>query len=668
MSANARTPTAPQGHLLHRLLQQPLNGSADQSLLDYALTNYADPEELARLSQTSWEMVEPSYAVIWREVEIMMDSVWATTNNRPGQTKRFAQWHHSVRELVVSGRWDAAWTRTIMVVEDFNPDRYPARDGEDLDPVALSDAYIPILDFIAQTTHLTRFEWHCIRLPPPTPLLPILGTKSATLDRVVVRLDGDAYQVNNLTVDEHGNAARATEAVMTFDILTEHAIWGPTAMASVEHLRLNIPHFRITLECADEESTIKLLRLLDQRVTRVFMLRIKGYRRHDMAVLPPLGTRETTVKMKDFLINWRRNIPVSYLYCEFLSTELRLIGHALHTPALTDLYLRNCTRMPDLLEHIVRDAPSLRAFGYYGILHTDDLEQLNRGDHKESFQQLERWDLLGVLDFARQVQAPLEVLDLQGAFSDANLVPYREHVFAAVQAHLPTLRQLFILDGDDTEFTRLDLVEMAACSTRLHDLRIRAVPSHRDSDMYGLMDHLPDVLARFPHLLCFLFLSHQPKSEQEHEPEYRKAIDTMLEVAEYTPLRFMGYEELQILEMPDMPDADVPRPPPMTVARFHRIYQPDDADFGYPRLVPTLSNMFEVREFEPSATRGIFSSLAADFGIPQRHVKVKPWPRRELPGTPSIGDQEMADLADIFGDTDITDEMDEDDDNDTVTG
>ncbi len=275
----------------------------------------------------------------------------------------------------------------------------------------------------------------------------MLATKSATLERVLIETNAHAYRRNNLRFDDDGQPARATEPQLTFDILDDHHLWGPAVVAALPPTRLDVPHFAFTLWRADNHTVWKLLGLLDAHVTRVKCLKISGHRREPGALLPPMGRSEPAVNMHDFLINWRRNVAVKFLYCEFLSSELRLISFALHKPSLTDLHLRHCTRMSDLLWGVVRDAPNLRAFGYYGLLHTDNALQLRRGPLKENYQQLERWDLLGVLDFVRQVQAPLEVLDLEGAFSDTNLVSYGEHLFAAVQAHLPTLRQLFVLDG-----------------------------------------------------------------------------------------------------------------------------------------------------------------------------------------------------------------------------
>ncbi len=111
-----------------------------------------DYESLARLAQTAWEMVEPSYAVIWRDVEIMMDCIWDGAYN-PAGNGHFAQWFRSLHALVGSGRWNAGWTRYIYVVED-----YQAQSVASLHPGNLSDAYVQILDFVAQTTNLSTFE------------------------------------------------------------------------------------------------------------------------------------------------------------------------------------------------------------------------------------------------------------------------------------------------------------------------------------------------------------------------------------------------------------------------------------------------------------------------------------------------------------------------------
>lgn len=212
----------------------------------------------------------------------------------------------------------------------------------------------------------------------------------------------------------------------------------------------------IVLEDATEDDCVVIPEWIDLAFDFVTTLTVRG--------------RESQIQLEDGNIN-RPTPPGSNRNLEVHELVLiRLAGNAarhltsrVRLEGFRSLVLEFCTDYAAALMPLAHQPSSLRRLEVYSP---------SAAWHKDSrSEEYQTADDILLCDFIRSATSELHTLHIAGGMFGADR-SLHNHLFFAIQAHLPSLRQLRVIASD--EFDLAELREIGLCAPKLADLLIRA--------------------------------------------------------------------------------------------------------------------------------------------------------------------------------------------------
>lgn len=309
----------------------------------------------------------------------------------------------------------------------------------------------------------------------PDPLLRLLAEKPP-LKQCELVFDMAGYPGRNIDLDM---TKEKKVPQLTLDSPKNHVQWGPAAQSRLPAKKLDGGEMSIVLTNATTGGVLSLMALVDERVARVHRLEIQGPP-SSQEILPDRSSQLSAPMRTEALANRNRKIRVQRLIMTFLGTATLHVAQSLDLEKLQDLEMERCVNLYALMNFLARQTPALKSFRYIGLLSNRDIK-----DEDEPY---ERRDTQAVLDFVRSLPSRLQFLELVGDFRDRGRLALTDHLFAAVQAQLPFVRQLHVLDGELGEFSRKQFSEISRVGRNIEDLRFRATSRDpRRKGQFGLI-------------------------------------------------------------------------------------------------------------------------------------------------------------------------------------
>ncbi|KAI9807001.1 MAG: hypothetical protein M1833_002659 [Piccolia ochrophora] len=487
------------------------------SMFAHIMGKYATTDSLkcvARTSKSSCLAVRP---VLWSEINVTISGIWEGYDRR-----QMTRWIEAVHQLQKDGNYSSQWTREININDST------LRSSQPVNFENLTNVFWAFLTIVADLDCLRIFRWNC-GIPFPVTLLHILASKNRTLKSCQFTFDAKAFDDHDIPHPERILGLEQVSKLML----------GPQSHSDVSisvprKIKLDCANTDIVLKNADSSSVFALSNLMFDHFVQVQDLRIHGR----MMQSSPLPIRETeaspsTPLEKDQFRKLELTVRSLKLSC--LGAAASRIVPYIQPEYLRDLQVEWCVDLQHTFAPLARRALNLTSFKYVS---PTDIETLP-GEEPV----LLRVDQAIVTDFLRSATSKLKAIDITASYSDGMGPGQRAYLFAGIQAHLPSLEHLYVVDGESNEFSRKEMMEIATCAQNLVDLRIRAMMPDKGSQNYGLLPHLAYLLPHFRQLESLVFLRSSPKIETESNSERTQALALVSEAAKRIPLKFVGYDE-----------------------------------------------------------------------------------------------------------------------------
>ncbi|KZF26084.1 hypothetical protein L228DRAFT_235197 [Xylona heveae TC161] len=258
-------------------------------------------------------------------------------------------------------------------------------------------------------------------------------------------------------------------------------------------------------------------------------------------------------------------ISVQRLSLVGLGIAAKYIVSALIPQDLIDLKIDHCVVLRHILQPLTGKAANLGGFDVH-LPDIHDYPDTERGPQKQ--------DQMAVCNFLRSGTCRLKALQICGQFTSDNFLPgnigeidnnvgqgwswralnQKAQLFSAIQAHLPWLEQLSVIDGFNYEFTQFTVEEMreiGLCAPRLIDFRFRATPAWPGPGReQALLSYLSTVLPYLQQVHCIglfgnTFVPDISEFEQNyHQDDKDKSNINVFDIYQKSNFDFSHYAQL----------------------------------------------------------------------------------------------------------------------------